>query len=69
VSDLGVNLDKPYAQQPEIQAAAIAYLQRTGNADVMVVLGLVEDPVVAERSRAKAKAALRGKSPTKRGTK
>jgi hypothetical protein len=35
----------------------------------MVVLGLVEDPVVAERSRAKAKAALRGKSPTKRGAK
>jgi hypothetical protein len=36
---------------------------------VMVVLGLVEDPVAAERSRAKAEAALRGKSPTKRGAK
>lgn len=42
MSDLGVNLDKAYAQQPETQAAALRFLQRTGNADVAAALGLVD---------------------------
>lgn len=33
-------LDAPYAQQPETRAAAAAYLTRTGNADLIDMLGL-----------------------------
>ena len=51
---LTTRLDVPYAQQPETRAAAVRYLERTGNADVAVILGLVEDPVAAERAREKA---------------
>lgn len=61
MADLGVNLDKPYAQQPETRAAAVRFLERSGNTDVAEALGLVEDPIAAARSRAKAAAELHGK--------
>jgi len=37
-------LDRPYGQQPETRAAAVRYLERTGNADVLGALGLVDEP-------------------------
>lgn len=46
--DLTTRLDKPYAQQPATRPAATRFLERTGNADVLAVLGLVdEEPEVA----------------------
>lgn len=33
-------VDRPRAQLPETRAAAVAYLERTGNADVAEALGL-----------------------------
>jgi hypothetical protein len=45
---------------PETRADAIRYLTRTGNTDVLEALGLVADPVAAERSRAKARAMFNG---------
>lgn len=51
---LTTRLDTPYAQQPETRAAAVRYLERTGNLDVAMALGLVDDPVAAERARQKA---------------
>lgn len=35
-------LDEPYARQPETLAAAARYLTRTGNADVLEILGLAD---------------------------
>ncbi|WP_045746409.1 hypothetical protein [Actinoplanes rectilineatus] len=35
-------LGLPYAQQPETRAAAVAYLARTNNADLLEVLGLID---------------------------
>lgn len=61
MSDLDVTLDRPYAQQAETRAAAVRYLKRTGNADVLEALGLVADPVAEERGRAKALAELKNK--------
>jgi hypothetical protein len=40
MSDLNQTLDRPYGQQPETRAAAASYLWRTGNADLLDVLGL-----------------------------
>lgn len=37
---LTTRLDVPYAQQPETRAAARRYLERSGNADVIAILGL-----------------------------
>lgn len=51
---LTTRLDTPYAQQPETRAAALRYLERTGNLDVATILGLVDDPIAAERAREKA---------------
>lgn len=45
---------------PETRAAAISYLTRTGNTDIMVALGLAPDPVAEEKSAAKARAMLNG---------
>jgi hypothetical protein len=42
VSDLNQTLDRPYGQQPDTRDAAASYLRRTGNADLLEVLGLVE---------------------------
>lgn len=36
-------LDRPYGQQPETRAAATRYLERTGNADLLGALGLVDE--------------------------
>jgi len=36
-------LDRPYGQQPETRAAATRYLERTGNADLLAALGLIDD--------------------------
>jgi hypothetical protein len=35
-------LDAPYGQQPKTRAAAIRVLTRTGNADLIEILGLTE---------------------------
>lgn len=40
---VATHLDRPYGQQPETRAAAARYLERTGNADVLDMLGLVDD--------------------------
>lgn len=45
-----------------VKADAIAYLTRTGNADILPILGLVADPVAVERALAKAKAGLNSKT-------
>lgn len=42
--DLQTQLDRPYSQQPETRAAATRYLTRTGNADLLAMLGLVDAP-------------------------
>jgi len=52
-------IDRGYLA-PETRAAAIRYITRTGNADVLEALGLVADPVAAERTAAKARAMFNG---------
>jgi hypothetical protein len=42
--NLGTHLDRPYAQQPDTRAAATRYLERTGHADLLDVLGLGPEP-------------------------
>lgn len=42
---LTTELGAPYARQPETLAAALRYLERSGNADVAEVLGLTGPPV------------------------
>ena len=42
-------LDAPNAQAPETRAAAATYLRRTGNADLLPVLGLVVPAQAAAR--------------------
>ncbi|GIE75776.1 hypothetical protein Aph02nite_17260 [Actinoplanes philippinensis] len=37
-------LDEPYNQQPETRAAAVRVLTRTGNADLIEILGLDDTP-------------------------
>lgn len=37
-------LDKPYGQQPETRAAAVAHLVRSGYADILAALGLADVP-------------------------
>ncbi|WIM97825.1 hypothetical protein ACTOB_001379 [Actinoplanes oblitus] len=41
--NITTRLDEPYAQQPETRVAATAYLERTGNADLLAVLGLAAE--------------------------
>lgn len=55
------------SEDPETRAAAARYLTRTGNADLLEALGLVVDPVAAERSAAKARAMLNGHGPAPAG--
>lgn len=43
MSSIATHLDQPYAQQPETRAAALRFLERTGNGDVAKMLGLIED--------------------------
>lgn len=43
-NNLETHLDRPYAQQPATRAAAVRVLERTGNADLAEVLGLVDEP-------------------------
>lgn len=57
--DMATEIDRGYLP-PEIRAAATAYLTRSGNADLLPILGLTPDPVAAEMSAAKAKGMLRG---------
>jgi len=65
-TDLRVtDVDRSYLD-PETKAAALQYLQRTGNADVAEALGLVVDPIAAARSRAKARWELSSTSPAPR---
>lgn len=63
-------LDKPYAQQPETRAAATRYLERTGNADLLGPLGLVDEPppspVCPVCGRRLTKAKLGGFNPCQR---
>jgi hypothetical protein len=40
--NLGTHLDRPYAQQSATREAAARYLIRSGNADLVDVLGLTE---------------------------
>lgn len=42
--DLRTQIDRPYAQQPETREAARRVLERTGNADLIEILGLAEKP-------------------------
>ena len=62
---MGTEIERTYLA-PETRADAIRYLTRTGNADVLEALGLVVDPVAAERSAAKARAMLNGHGPAPR---
>lgn len=48
---------------PEVKAAATRFLERSGNADMLIPLGLVDDPIAAERNQAKAAAQMHGKEP------
>lgn len=48
---------------PEVKAAARRYLIGSGNADMLIPLGLVDDPIAAERNQAKAAAQMHGKEP------
>jgi hypothetical protein len=43
--------------QPDDRAAAARYLIRTGNTDVLEVLGLVDPPASAKRTRTRKEAA------------
>lgn len=43
-SNLATPVDQTYHQQPETRAAARRYLESTGNADLIEVLGLTETP-------------------------
>jgi len=54
VSELQTQLDRPYAQQPATRAAAVAYLERKGYADLLDMLGLVDDtgPLVIDGRQA-----------------
>lgn len=61
MGDLGTNIDAPYARQPVVQARALRYLERTGNADVAEALGLVADPVADLARRAKALSDMGGR--------
>lgn len=51
---LETQLDRPYAQQPDTRAAAARYLTRSGNADLLDVLGLVDNagPLVIDGRQA-----------------
>jgi len=42
--DMQTQLDRPYGQQPATRDAAIRYLERTGNDDLLAMLGLVDAP-------------------------
>lgn len=42
--DFADAVDRPYGQRPATRAAALAYLERTGNADVAAALGLIDAP-------------------------
>lgn len=65
------HVDRPYGQQPETRAAATRFLERTGNADMLAPLGLVDDepppspecPVCGRRLR---RAKLGGFTPCQR---
>jgi hypothetical protein len=63
VSDsLTTRLDVPYGQQPETRAAAMRYVSRQEDAELLLqALGLTDDPLALERARAKALADMHGK--------
>lgn len=55
MSDLQTALDRPYGQTPEALAAATRRVQREPDPDLLMqALGLVDDPVIVARDRAKA---------------
>lgn len=43
--DLGTSVDRSSAPGPEAQAAAARFLTRTGNADLLPILGLDGEPI------------------------
>lgn len=55
MSSIETRVDRPYGQQPETRAAATRYLERTGNTDLIPLLGLDdqadEETVVDEDGR------------------
>lgn len=51
-SALETQIDRGYLP-PEIRAAAASYLTRTGNADLLPILGLVVEPKAIEGGQAK----------------
>lgn len=44
MAKLGTRLSRPHAQQDATLAAATRYLERTGNADLLPILGLADEP-------------------------
>lgn len=63
MSEFQTPIDKPYGQTDEARTHAIARVSREPQADLLLVmLGLADDPVAAERRAAKAKAMLAGHS-------
>ncbi|GAA2696414.1 hypothetical protein [Actinoplanes palleronii] len=42
--NLTTDLDQTYHQHPDTRAAASRYLERSGNADLLQMLGLVDEP-------------------------
>lgn len=64
MSDLGAGLDRSTAPSEAVRAAAVAYLERSGTADVAQALGLADDPVADLARRAKAVGDMRGKPQT-----
>lgn len=48
-SDLGTRLGRAYGQQTETQAKAARYLEDSGNADLLPILGLADPPERDER--------------------
>lgn len=45
--NMATQIDRPYAQQDHVRAAAIRFLERTGNADMLEPLGLAEPEATA----------------------
>lgn len=59
--EIQTEIDRGYLA-PETRADAASYLTRTGNADLLPILGLTGDPEAAQAQQAKARALLGGRA-------
>lgn len=65
MSDFGTGHDRSTAPGVQARDDATAYLTRTGNADLLPVLGLIDDPVATRRriEKAHAEVGIKPRSP------